>query len=63
MQLHATADILVVAFYYLLHPGEYTKPRQVKYNGAWKKQHAPASSMCKTWGSSKKESFSSAQPC
>jgi len=31
----ATADLMLVAFYYLLRVGEYTKPTRVKKNGKW----------------------------
>ncbi|GFH59971.1 hypothetical protein CTEN210_16447 [Chaetoceros tenuissimus] len=31
----ATADLMVIAFYYLLRVGEYTKPTRVKRNGKW----------------------------
>ena len=32
----ATADLINIDFYFLLRVGEYTKPRKVKVNGAWK---------------------------
>ena len=32
----ATGDLILIAFYYLLRSGEYTKPRKVKVNGQWK---------------------------
>ena len=31
----ATADLSIIAFYYLLRVGEYTQPRKVKVNGKW----------------------------
>ena len=31
----ATADLSIIAFYYLLRVGEYTQPRKVKVNGTW----------------------------
>ena len=32
-RLHATADLSIIAFFYLLRVGEYTAPRQAKRNG------------------------------
>ena len=32
-RLQAAGDLTVVAFYFLLRSGEYTKPRKVKRNG------------------------------
>ena len=32
-RLHAAGDLTVIAFYFLLRSGEYTKPRTVKRNG------------------------------
>ena len=32
-RLHAAGDLTVIAFYFLLRSGEYTKPRRVKRNG------------------------------
>ena len=31
----AAGDLTVIAFYFLLRSGEYTKPRQVRQNGKW----------------------------
>lgn len=33
----ATADLVEVAFFYLLRVGEYTNPRRVKVNGKWQR--------------------------
>eukprot|EP00957_Ditylum_brightwellii_P162983 12410598-Ditylum_brightwellii.AAC.1 len=35
--LAATTDLAVIAFYYLLRVGEYTKPRTISYKGACQK--------------------------
>ena len=36
-QQQAIGDLIVIAFFYLLRSGEYTKPKMVKENGAWKR--------------------------
>ena len=33
----ATADLITIAFYYLLRVGEYTSPKKVRVNGVWKR--------------------------
>ena len=33
----ATAELVAVAFFYLLRVGEYTNPRKVKVNGRWQR--------------------------
>ena len=36
-RLKTTCDLAIIAFYYLLRVGEYTKPRKVKVNGKWQR--------------------------
>jgi hypothetical protein len=37
VRLQAQGDLALIAFFYLLRSGEYTKPKKFRQNGAWKR--------------------------
>ena len=36
-RIRAIADLIIIAFYFLLRVGEYTRPRKVRVNGKWQR--------------------------